>query len=248
MERSARLRLFFASVAAVLVWTAAPDLHAAPRLLVVLLLVVLPLLLVSQAAMLEALRQAGELPPASSMYASSAVALWVLALLVAIAARLAGFDAAELFVVAMPPARLAIWSLGLTGGAFALVGVAYVLGARENPLLRHLLPRTTGEKVAFAGLSVTAGVCEEFVYRGFLVAALTIATGSVTLAVLLSAGAFGLVHAYQEPSGAVRAALLGLFFTAPVLLEGSILPAVIAHTAYDIIAGIWLGPRLARGG
>jgi membrane protease YdiL (CAAX protease family) len=245
--RGAELLRFLAVAAvAAVIWRAAADLPAAPRLMLLFLLIVLPLLMVAQATILRQLADAGELPSRLAMYGSSAMSLWVLALLAAGAARLGGLDAHDLFLRAVPLPTLLAWSAGLTLAGTGLVLLAFRAGMRDAGLTGALLPRTPAEKIAWVGVSVTAGVCEEFVYRGFLIAGLAIATGSLAVAVVVAAAAFGFVHAYQQPAGVLRAALIGLLLTAPVLALGSILPAIIAHAAYDLIAGYWLGPRLLR--
>ena len=117
---------------------------------------------------------------------------------------------------------------------------------REAPVLRELLPVSGPERSLFVALSATAGICEEIVFRGFLIHALTLATGSVTLALLLSSCVFGVVHAYQSPLGAVRAALLGALLALPLVFHGSIVPAILAHTLIDILSGLWLARWLLR--
>ncbi len=67
---------------------------------------------------------------------------------------------------------------------------------------QELLPRTKQEAREFVAVSITAGICEEIIYRGYLMVYLssTIAIGGMWPAALLSSLAFGLVHAYQEPT------------------------------------------------
>jgi membrane protease YdiL (CAAX protease family) len=68
----------------------------------------------------------------------------------------------------------------------------------------------------------------------------------MTLAVIVSSGAFGVAHAYQQPAGELRAALLGLVLAVPLLTTGSILPAIAAHIAIDLLSGLWLARYLLR--
>jgi membrane protease YdiL (CAAX protease family) len=135
---------------------------------------------------------------------------------------------------------LLLWSAGTVVAGLTLIMIARVSGIEESPMLIHLLPVTARERVAFVGVSLTAGFCEELVFRGFLIATLGAATGSTPLAILLSSGVFGLLHAYQRPSGAVRAAALGALLAAPLIATGSIVPAMIAHATLDLIGGLLL--------
>ncbi|MEX0892448.1 MAG: CPBP family intramembrane glutamic endopeptidase [Gemmatimonadota bacterium] len=226
--------------AAVLVWLATSALPAAARLWTTLLLAFLPAMLVGQAA---ALGDAAELPR-RGIYASTIVSLWLLALATVAMAVLAGWGPAELLLRRVAPVPFLGWSLGLVAAALVVFVAGHLLGFRELPLTRHLLPVTGPEKAWFVVLSVTAGVTEEVVFRGFLLTALILATGSTALAIGLSAALFGVVHGYQGPWGAVRPAALGVLFAVSAVVTGSVLPAMVAHALVDIISGLWLGRRL----
>jgi membrane protease YdiL (CAAX protease family) len=131
------------------------------------------------------------------------------------------------------------------------VGVAVLVLGRtlripESRVLRDLIPETPREKVGFAFLSLTAGITEEFIFRGFLLAALTAVTGSAGVAVALSSAVFGILHAYQNPLGAARAGVLGAVLAVPLLATGSLFPSMVAHAAIDVLSGIWLAPWLLR--
>ena len=105
-----------------------------------------------------------------------------------------------------------------------------------------VLPHTQREQRWFLALSVTAGFCEELLYRGYLpwfFAPWLGSIGAMALVVVL----FGLGHAYQGRSGAVRATLAGAFMAALVLVTDSLIPAMIVHALIDIgsgTLGYWL--------
>jgi membrane protease YdiL (CAAX protease family) len=140
----------------------------------------------------------------------------------------------------------------LAAGAAVLIAAFWVggrvSGAHESPLLRQLIPRTGPERRVFAGLSVAAGFGEELVYRGYLLALLTPALGGAWVAAGVTSAAFGVLHAYQGAAGIARTGLLGLLFAASVVETGSLWPAVLVHTAVDLVGGLWLGPRLDGDG
>jgi membrane protease YdiL (CAAX protease family) len=102
-------------------------------------------------------------------------------------------------------------------------------------------PRTASELLAFFGVSLTAGFCEELLFRGFLIWMLQPLVG-LWLAALLSALLFGAAHAYQGLAGVIRTGLFGLFFTAIVLLTRSLWPAIVLHAVVDAMGGVlaWL--------
>lgn len=144
------------------------------------------------------------------------------------------------------------WSLGLTALGMAMifgsVALRRSLGSSESAYLRHLLPRTGRERATFALLSLSAGTGEEVVFRSYLIAVLAGVLGGPVAAAAVAALVFAAVHAYQGPLGMVRTALLGLLLAAPLLAIGSIWPAMVAHTAIDLLAGLVFATRLIDGG
>lgn len=230
------------SAAALLVWLAAHELPWAVRAWTVFLLVALPALLVAQA---KALAHVEELPR-TEVYLSSIVSLWALAGLTLLAARVSGIGLVELGVVGEGVASVVLWTAGTIAVAIGMLFLAQALGVTEARLVALLLPHTRRERLVFAALSVTAGVCEEFVFRGFLLPVLADATGSLGLALVLSSGVFGIMHAYQQPAGAARATLLGMLLAIPFLATGSLLPSILAHAGIDLLAGLVLRDRLLR--
>ncbi|MGC2889046.1 MAG: CPBP family intramembrane glutamic endopeptidase, partial [Candidatus Acidiferrum sp.] len=94
----------------------------------------------------------------------------------------------------------------------------------------------------YLALAVTAGLCEEFLYRGFAMAALTRAGLPIWGVVLLSSALFAMAHLYQGRSGLVSTLLIGTVFgTARIAYDG-IIPVMLWHIAVDAVAGV-AGPR-----
>ncbi|MGQ0720096.1 MAG: CPBP family intramembrane glutamic endopeptidase [Candidatus Eiseniibacteriota bacterium] len=94
------------------------------------------------------------------------------------------------------------------------------------------LPRTTGEEREFALVSITAGICEELLYRGWLIAWLAPVAGTPAAAVL-STLAFGAVHLYGGPSVALRATAMGAVLCGLFLLSGSLWVPILVHAMVD---------------
>jgi uncharacterized protein len=99
-----------------------------------------------------------------------------------------------------------------------------------------LLPRTPGERRLFTVVGVTAGVCEEWLYRGFFLAVVAALAGGLPtgLLVVVAAVAFGLAHFYQGPVGILTTGLLGGVMAALYLQTGSLLLPVLLHAAIDL--------------
>jgi membrane protease YdiL (CAAX protease family) len=108
----------------------------------------------------------------------------------------------------------------------------------------QLLPRTTEEFGWFLAVSLTAGVCEEFLFRGYFIWALQPALGWWGAAAL-GALCFGLLHAYQGVNGIISTTLTGVLFTLIVWATRSLVPAMILHALLDAGNGlvIWLSLR-----
>lgn len=99
-----------------------------------------------------------------------------------------------------------------------------------------LLPHTSRELRWFNGVSLTAGLCEEILYRGFLIWYLQNWMGVIP-ALLVSSVAFGLAHAYQGIDNIPRTAFIGLWLGGIFLLTGSLWLAMVAHFVFDVISG-----------
>lgn len=99
--------------------------------------------------------------------------------------------------------------------------------------LRYLAPVTRGEQVWYAGLSIAAGLCEEFIYRLLLLQWLS-QHMSPMAAVAVGVVAFGTAHAYQGAGGVVRAGGAGLMFGLVYVLFGSYWVVAVCHMLADL--------------
>ena len=230
--------LFWAVVLALLFVAGVP---VSDALLAAVLFVAVPTLAAIQLPLVEGARV-----ERLSAYWGSIAALWLLGS----AAWLVGTRGdgpGALRLVGLPFASLALWSFGLIAGGLLLIllfrQLAEWFGAGESPMLRELLPRTKREKGVFALLSLAAGMGEEMAYRGYAIPFLTPLLGAAG-AVVFTSLVFGALHAYQGLLGIVRTALLGAMLALGLLASGSLWPAIVAHTAIDLLAGIVLGERL----
>jgi membrane protease YdiL (CAAX protease family) len=113
-------------------------------------------------------------------------------------------------------------------------------------LAERIFPQSGVEMLPFCALALTAGICEEFLYRGFAIGAFLRAGLSVWEAVLISSFLFGLAHLYQGYGGALGTMLLGGLFGATRIGYHSLVPVVCWHSLVDLTAGV-AGPLYLGG-
>jgi membrane protease YdiL (CAAX protease family) len=104
---------------------------------------------------------------------------------------------------------------------------------------RYQPPSGWLEIILWTLLSVSAGIGEEIVFRGYLQRQFHAATRSVIAAVVMQGILFGLVHAYQGWKQVVVIAPLGILYGALVAWRGNLRASMIAHAWSDIFEG-WL--------
>ena len=105
-------------------------------------------------------------------------------------------------------------------------------------LAKRLLPVNFLEYLPYSALAITAGFCEEFVYRGFVIAAISRVGLPLGLVVIISSVLFGLAHAYQGRSGILSTGIFGVFLAIGRLSLGSLVPVMMWHAALDLAAGL----------
>lgn len=107
---------------------------------------------------------------------------------------------------------------------------------RRMEKIERILPRTPRELRWFEAVSVTAGVCEELLYRGFMIWYLS-HWMAVIPAAAAAAALFGAGHVYQGLAGVVRTGALGAFLAAVYLLSGSLFMSMFLHFLVDFHSG-----------
>ena len=191
-----------------------------------------------------------------AFYKRGIAAAWILSaivLLIGLLAHAAGHD------VGLPPAsarsRSGAWGMTLTrSGAWGMTlemliviplsallfrsrkaGIQRLL-ARQIGHLRAILPVSANERRVFVGVALTAGICEEIVFRWFGITYVRwVAPGSSNLTVIVLIGVvFGLAHYYQGRNGVLITGAAGGLFTWLTLASGSLIPAIVIHALIDL--------------
>jgi len=210
------------------------------------LLVLMPIWSIWDYQRLEASVQKGQPGARISAYRKTLVMEWALVALILVIWGTSGRPLPELGVTF---ALADWWWLGglltLAGLIFIIVQLISVCRDSEKldevrdqlKSLRPMLPENDRETRWFNALSVTAGICEEVVYRGFLIAYFTTFVGLIPAAIL-SSFVFGLGHAYQGWRGIVKTGMIGLVMAGLYLLTGSLWAPIVLHIVIDITSGM----------
>ena len=131
---------------------------------------------------------------------------------------------------------------GIRGARSSKTRQAYV---REyQRALAFFLPATAEEIRWFTFLCVSAGICEEILFRGFLMSYLHHAPLYLgwTLALIASSICFGWNHLYQGASGVFSTALAGFAFGLLFLLSGNLILPMVMHVVVDLQVVLVLRP------
>jgi len=191
------------------------------------------------------------MPHVSSMerlvlYASTIAFQWLAVAVVGWLLWVHGYTAPQLGLLFHDKTKLLI--AGVVGAA--VIGSLQWLNLRRvgripvesrgplQAIAERILPQSPVELLPYLALAITAGLCEEFLYRGFAMAALVHAGLTSWLVVLVSSLLFGLAHSYQGRGGIVMTFVVGLVLGASRLTYTSLVPAIFWHSAVDIVAGL----------
>lgn len=107
--------------------------------------------------------------------------------------------------------------------------------------LQTMLPHGRGEIALWVAVSVSAGICEETIFRGYLQRQLIALTKSAPAGILLSAAAFGAGHWYQGFRMTILISLYGVMFGILAYWRRSVRPGMIAHAWQDSLSGVVAG-------
>lgn len=132
------------------------------------------------------------------------------------------------------------------GLAFSIWVVLLVVEGTSNHLLKpkggevllKLLPTVWWQLIPWTLISASAGICEEYVFRGYLMEQFKRWTGIAWLAIVLQALIFGLGHGYQGLALMFAVFLLGLVFGITAHALKSLRANMIAHGWTDFFSGV----------
>lgn len=190
----------------------------------------------------------------SQCYIRSMVVLWLAALAVVALAPPATLwyppEAMRALTGPLSPDFVQAFVPTIMIGLVAPVAVAYFntnvrrFMVGQLDAIDYLMPRTRTEIALFAGVSVTAGVCEEILFRGLLFHCLQAAPFSLAPlpTLLVGSALFGLAHMGQGFKGVLVTGAAGLFLGGLYMVTGSLLLPIAVHILIDLRATVlaWL--------
>jgi hypothetical protein len=179
---------------------------------------------------------------------------WILAALVLWGIHLRKIPLRQLLGEQRPGARAwlgdAVWALGywaiavmllaLLGKALVQISGSHIDPQKIGDVTQRLAPVTGLEMTLFLVLSISAGICEELVFRGYLQQQFARMGRRVWVGVVLSALVFGAAHGYEGVAGILLIAAYGAMFGVLALLRRGLRTGMIAHAWHDSISGLAL--------
>jgi membrane protease YdiL (CAAX protease family) len=193
-----------------------------------------------------------------SLYGSTILFQWLIAAVVAWRSISRSVSPEELGLAGVHPWLVTWTSVVLTGLLCAnqVVGLRRVTrmpaGQRGSlfAITEKIMPRGPVETLVFAALACTAGLSEEFLYRGFVFMAFVRVASSlgspIATAAILSSVWFSLAHLYQGWKGMITTFVVGIIFATIRIWTGTLVPPIAAHIGIDLVAGICVSRFLRR--
>jgi hypothetical protein len=179
-------------------------------------------------------------------YASTALLEWLL-----LGAVIAGIYRRREFLLGAFRNRANTWGQALGAGvmvyviglmAVATIGLALLatpLGHQRNlAYVLAMLPDSPLEFIVWFGVSLSAGICEELIFRGYLLQQLTAWTRKPIASIFLAALLFGSVHLYEGLGAILPLAALAVVYGFAVRhFKGDLRAVIVAHTLQDFLVG-----------
>lgn len=177
-----------------------------------------------------------------AVYGRTMLVEWLLLALVLAGVWLHGSPMSTVIGDRWRSARQVLNDLGIAIGLLVLsVLVVSMLGphahsAGTDPGVRFLMPQTTSEKYLWVLLALSAGICEEAIFRGYLQHQFVAFSRNIPVGIFLSAALFAVCHAYQGLRPALLIGFGGLMSGTVAWWRRSVRPGMIAHTLQDLLA------------
>ena len=179
----------------------------------------------------------------AGVYVVSMLSEWLIVAFIAYGVRRRGFSLRSLIGGSWPRPLTVLRDLAIAIGfliisVVVLNGLTHLLKATPDQALRNLLPHGPLEITLWLMLALTAGFCEELIFRGYLQRQFTALTHNVGGGIVLQGIAFGASHGYQGWRFMLVIAVFGIMFGQLAQLRRSLRPGMMAHFLQDGIGGV----------
>lgn len=183
-------------------------------------------------------------PDRVKLYASTLGFELLMFALVILGVRLHGSSLSVVLGDRWQSVRQVLRDIGIAAAFWIASGLLLVLlskllradGMGRN--MQFLLPQGRMQMAMWIALSITAGICEETIFRGYLQRQFIALMKNAPVGIVLSAAAFGAAHAYQGLRMVVLIGLYGAMFGILAHWRKSVRPGMIAHAWQDSFSGV----------
>jgi uncharacterized protein len=183
-------------------------------------------------------------PRRLAMYVLTILLEWSVVAYIAWGAKRHGSSLRELIGGKWNNSKAFLKDVGIAAGFWLIALVVLFFTAlalradKPGPSMRFMFPQSHLEIVLWVLTSLTAGICEEIIFRGYFQRQFIAWTGNIPAGVLLSAAVFGAGHIYQSGKSAIIIAVYGLLFGILAEMRRSLRPGMITHAWHDGLVGL----------
>jgi len=188
--------------------------------------------------------RAAQHPHRAAVYVLTILLEWSVVAYIAWGAKRHGSSLGELIGGKWNDSKSFLRDIGIAAGFWlialvVLFATALALRAdKPGPSMRFLFPQSHLEIALWILTSLTAGICEEIIFRGYFQKQFIAWTGSVPAGVLLSAAVFGAGHIYQSGKSAIIIGVYGALFGILAEMRKSLRPGMMTHAWHDGLVGL----------
>jgi membrane protease YdiL (CAAX protease family) len=183
-------------------------------------------------------------PDRISIYTRTMIFEWLVLGLVLAGVWLHGSSIRTVFGERWRSIKQFLLDIGI-GVAFMMISVpaasfmgSLLPGGGNEKASQFILPQGHIELALWVALSISAGICEEAVYRGYFLRQFTALTRSAPAGIVLAGVLFGAAHSYLGLSQAIQIAFLGTMSGILAVWRRSVRPGMIAHALQDILGAV----------
>jgi hypothetical protein len=135
---------------------------------------------------------------------------------------------------------IALTALGALGNVLVKISGSHIDPQKIGAVTQKLAPTSVVEMLLFLMLSISAGFCEELIFRGYLQQQFARMGHRLWIGVALSALVFGSAHGYEGIAGMLLITAYGAMFGVLALLRRGLRTGMIAHAWHDSVSGVAL--------